>query len=78
MEKLGIDQKSFAKKLSSSKVAVTHVMNWLKLSEGAQQVLLQLNEPDQIRKISRKKRNLIMKEQTEAAQITLIRQLIKD
>lgn len=78
MEELGIDQKTFAKKLGRSKVAVTHVLNWLKLSTGAQEIILGLSEPDQIRKISRNKRSLIFEEQTEADQIRRIQQLISE
>lgn len=78
MEELGIDQKSLAKNLGCSKAAITHVMNWLKLSNGAQKILLQLSDPNQVRSISRKARNLILEEQSESAQVKKIEEMISE
>lgn len=75
MDQFGIDQKSLAKKLGLSNVAVTHVMNWLRLSKCAQEVIINLSEPSQIRKISRKARSRILKERTESAQVAMIQQI---
>ena len=72
---LGIGQNAFARRKEMSNGAVSHVLKWLELSDEAQALIRDLDDPMKIRAISRnfRKRLLQMRpaEQTKAINVKI-------
>ena len=70
MEELGIGQNELARRKAMSNGAVSHVLKWLELSDEAQTLIRDLDEPMEIRAISRNFRKHLLRlspaEQTTA------------
>lgn len=70
IEELGIGQNAFARRKALSNGAVSHVLKWLELSDEAQELIRDLDDPTKIRAISRNFRKHLLQmrpaEQTKA------------
>ncbi|CAA6679290.1 MULTISPECIES: recombinase family protein [unclassified Lentimonas] len=76
MEELSIGQNEFARSKALSNGAVSHVLKWLELSEGAQILISSLRQPTEIRSVSRSFRKQLI-ELSPAKQIKAIETRIK-
>ena len=75
MKGQNLGQNQFARQLGLSAGAVSHVMKWLRLSPKAVKMILALDSPDKIRKVSRKFREHLLGI-TPAEQIKALSDLI--
>lgn len=60
IQELGIGQNAFARRKALSNGAVSHVLKWLELSDGAQALIRDVDDPMQIRAISRNFRKYLL------------------